>query len=282
MVRHAPESRDETVMGGVRTRIPQEDFVHPHDKAALKTLQAIPLFTRCLKAYLKFLPEEMLMGLNLAQKIRLGPDQLPKIYRLLPPICAELGIAVPELFLEMNPSPNAYTYGDSKVSITLTSGLIEYVDEDELRAVIAHECGHIVCRHVLYHTMASMVTQIGMTVFGKLAAMALPVQMALLQWDRNSELSADRVAAVVCGGPMPLVHTMIRLSGGPRSLTGEVNVARYAMQGLEYLKMGEKPWDHVLQTLTVMGENHPFTAVRTHEILVWSRTEQFVRLMHAG
>jgi Zn-dependent protease with chaperone function len=259
--------------------IAPSEFIHPADKAALEALKAIPLFTPCLKAFMKTFSEEYFLGVNLAQKIRLGPSQLPKIYDHLPPICQKLGIEEPQFFLEMDPSPNAYTYGDTKVAITVTSGLIEYMEEAELSAVLAHECGHVLCRHVLYHTMADMVTSIGESIWGPLAAAATPVKLALLYWDRRSELSADRAAALVAGNSDSMVQTMIRLAGGPRSLTKDVNVAVYAAQGAEYKDLNKSLWDRMLQGMAVMQQNHPFTAVRTHEILDWCATEQFATLL---
>ena len=49
------------------------------------------------------------------------------------------GLRVPEFYLEMNPVPNAYNDGDTRLFITVTSGLIEYMETDELDAVLAHE-----------------------------------------------------------------------------------------------------------------------------------------------
>ncbi len=133
-----------------------QNYQHDLDQKALEQLEAVPGFSTVLKAFLKVFSESMYQGLNMSSKIRLSKNQLPQIYCLLPPICETLGIAEPELYLEMNPVPNAYTYGDSKIFITVTSGLIECMQEDELKAVLAHECGHIACHHVLYHTMASL------------------------------------------------------------------------------------------------------------------------------
>jgi Zn-dependent protease with chaperone function len=254
------------------------EFIHPADKAALEALKAIPLFTPCLKAFMKTFSEEYFLGVNLAQKIRLGPKQLPKIYNHLPPICKTLGIKEPQLYLEMDPSPNAYTYGDTKIAITVTSGLVEYLKDDELHAVLAHECGHILCHHVLYHTMAAMVTALGESIWGPLAAVATPVKLGLLYWDRCSELSADRAAALVHGNSDDVVQTMIRLAGGPRSITQDVNIELYAQQGAEYWKLTESLWDKVLQSVAVMQQDHPFTSVRTYEILKWCATEQFASL----
>lgn len=118
-----------------------DTFIHPEDRAALENLRVTPLFPASVKAFMKVMPERLLHGIDMADKIRLGPDQLPEIYGHLPPICVALRIAEPEFYLEMNPTPNAYTYGDTLVFLTVTSGLVEYLEEDELKAVLAHECG---------------------------------------------------------------------------------------------------------------------------------------------
>lgn len=257
-------------------------YLHPEDKAALDNLTAIPLFPTCVKAFMKVVTEKMLYGMNMAQKIRLGPNQLPEIHKYLSPVCETLGIQEPEMYLEMNPLPNAYTFGDTQVFLTVTSGLIEHLEEEEIKTVIAHECGHIACRHMLYHTMATMILLYGVKIFGTLAAVAMPVWLALLYWQRRSELSADRAAAVVMNGASPVVDTMIRLAGGPKSITGNVNVAEYIKQADVYDRLlEESQWQMLLQGIAVMEQNHPFLAVRTREILKWCDTEQFQRILQA-
>ncbi len=255
------------------------DYIHPEDQAALDNLKAIPLFTPCMQAFMKIMPERLLRGLSLAQKVRLGPQQLPDIYQYLPPACEALGIEVPELYLEMNPSPNAYTFGDSQVFITVTSGLLEYLTEDEVRAVIGHECGHIACRHVLYHTMATLLAQAGASIFGPLAALSAPVQFALLYWARRSEFSADRAGAVVMREPKPVVQTMLRLAGGSKAITGGINLDLYIQQAREYEKLHESHWDQLLQGLQIIHLDHPLLADRTCKILDWCESEPFQRIL---
>jgi len=177
-------------------KLTPDDFTHPEDRAALDKLRAIPLFPACVKAFMKFMPERQLHGLNMAQKIRLTPRQLPKIYRHLPPACKALEIEEPEFYLELDPQPNAYTYGDKRVFVTVTSGLIDALEDDEIYAVIAHECGHIACQHVMYRTMTSFLIRLGERIFGPLSVLSIPVQVALLYWFRRSELSADRALPI--------------------------------------------------------------------------------------
>ncbi|OPY55899.1 MAG: heat shock protein HtpX [Pelotomaculum sp. PtaU1.Bin035] len=261
-------------------KISPNEYIHPEDKAALDNLMTIPLLPACVKAFIKLYPEHFLYGMNMAQKIRLGPEQLTEIYGFLPPICESLGIGEPEFYLEMSPVPNAYTYGDTRIFLTVTSGLIEYLEKEEIRAVLAHECGHIACHHVLYHTMANILINYGAQVFGPLALAYKPVILALLYWQRRSELSADRAAVVVMEDHQPVVDTMIRLAGGPKSITGKVNIELYIKQAEAYDKLiDESIWDRILQGVAIMNADHPFLAVRTREIMKWSQSDHMQRIL---
>ncbi|OQZ00600.1 MAG: peptidase M48 [Candidatus Brocadia sp. UTAMX2] len=259
--------------------IPARYFIHSEDHAAMEKLKSIPMFSSCVKMFMKLITEQQMHGLNMANKIRLGPQQLPEIYQHLPPIREYLGIEEPEFYLEMNPIPNAYTYGDTKTFLTVTSGLVECLEDDELQAVIAHECGHIACRHVLYHTIAEMILKGGAAAYKALAIASMPIRLALLYWYRRSELSADRAAAVVMKNAKPVVETMIRLAGGPKSITEKVNLDLYIQQADAYDKLTDSTWDKILQGVAIMQTDHPFLSVRTREIRHWCQSDQFKKIL---
>ena len=215
-------------------------------------------------------------GISMASKIKLSPTQIKDIYEILPPICAEFNISEPSLYLEMNPFPNAYTFGDTMVAITLTSGLLEYLNKDEIKAVLAHECAHIACRHVLYNTMANFLS----SGIGSLGAWAsIPIKLGLLYWSRRAELSCDRAAAILTNGPKQIINVMIRLAGGPKDITNAINVIEFANQAINYDKLLESKWDKLLQSYAAMGNDHPFIAVRVHEILKWTNDDSFKRIL---
>ena len=250
-------------------------FIHPQDKAALKTLQSIPMFDTIVKTYLKLFDERELRGINMATKIKLGPNQLPEFYQVLPETCSVLGIPEPEFFLEMDPNPNAYTFGDARPFVVVNSGLIDLLKRDELKAVIAHECGHILCRHVLYHSIGMVLLNIGSVgagaLLGGLSDLALaPVIWAFMYWMRRSELSSDRVAAYVMGDSSCVMRTMMRLSGGSARITENVNMALYEQQAKEYFaSLDESKFNKFLQAWAIKDHDHPFPAVRCHEIKKW-------------
>ncbi len=257
--------------------IKASEFIHPEDAAALRQLESIPGFPALVKKILSLGLEQMQYGVNMASAIRLSPTQLPEIYNHLPPICEKLGISEPEFYLEMNPMPNAWTFGDTRIYITLTSGLVEMMDDEELDAVIAHECGHIICRHVLYHSIASYILS-GADSLGVLGALTVPIQYAILYWYRKSELSCDRCGSIITS-PEIVSRVMARLAGGPKKLTENVNMHEWAKQADKYdeIRTGGL-WNKALQLYVTMGLDHPFNAVRVREILKWGESSQYMNL----
>ena len=50
-----------------------------------------------------------------------------------------LDVAEPELYVTMDPVPNAFTYGHKSPFIVITSGLVDMLDDEELSFVVGHE-----------------------------------------------------------------------------------------------------------------------------------------------
>ena len=256
------------------------DFIHPEDDAALRQMESLPGFPTFMKKILSIGFETLQYGVNMASAIRLSEKQLPEIYRHLPPICEKMGIALPEFYLQMDPNPNAWTFGDTRIYITVTSGLVEMMNDEELDAVLAHECGHILCRHVLYHSVAQWIIN-GVEIIGVINALTIPLQYALLYWYRKSELSADRAACIITS-PETVCSVMARLSGGPQSITNEIDMEEWATQADQYSSIrNANMWNKTLQMAAVASLDHPFAAVRVREILKWSQSEQYTILKNA-
>lgn len=254
------------------------EFTHPDDLDALELLDAIPILPTVLKKFLDLGLEQLYFGLNKASKIRLSPTQLPEIYNILPPICEILDIEEPEFYLEMHPSPNAYAFGDTQTAITITSSLVEMVSPEELRAIIAHECGHIACHHMLYHSLAQILANTS-GMFETLKKLATPIHYALMYWQRKSELSCDRASAFITS-PETVMAVMARLAGGSKSITANVNMEEWARQADEYEQIYNGGlWNQTLQRIAVLDQDHPFHAVRVREILKWKESGQYKKVL---
>ena len=128
-------------------------YLHESDEKALESLKKIPGFSAIVKSFMKDWSERQAKLRSMSSYIRINENQLSKYYDMLPPICEKLGIEVPELYLMMNVTPNAFTTGDTKPQIVLTSGLLDVLPDELIPTILAHECGHIACHHVLYRTI---------------------------------------------------------------------------------------------------------------------------------
>lgn len=256
--------------------IAYEKFIHPEDRAALEKLKAIPLLDTVVRQYLKYFAEDMLHGINMASKIKLGPSQLPDIYAVLADVCAKLDIPIPEFYLEMDPQPNAYTCGDVKPFVVINSGIVDLLCPDELKSVIAHECGHILCHHVLYHMLADVILSTGggiASIFGA-GLVTEPLKWALTYWVRRSEFSADRVAAYVMGDADVVARTMMRLAGGGTKITSAVNMEEFMRQAVEYNKfIRDSDKSSFLQNWMIKDLDHPYPAIRAAEVVKWFKCE---------
>ena len=251
-------------------------YIHENDRKALDALRAIPGFNQLVKGFMKIYSERSMNILNMSSKVRLSEQQCPRIYRLLPPVCEKLGIPVPELYLEMDRTPNAYTSGDTNIFITVTTGLVELMNEEEIQTVLAHECGHILCHHVLYHTLGRIILNGTATMLGLPPLATTAVNTAYFYWSRCSEFSADRAAALFCGGPERVVKIMMRLAGGCRDVSDEINPELFLQQAAEYANyVGDSKWNKVLEFVTLMNASHPFLAVRASAITEWCGSDLF-------
>lgn len=260
-------------------------YVHPSDKAALKSLKAIPGFHQLVKAFMKIWSERQYRISNMSSCVRMSENQLAKYYNMLPPICEKLGIEIPELYLELDVNPNSYTSGDTKPFIVVTSGLFETIPEELIPTVLAHECGHIACHHVLYSTMGNIV--LGGTTsalrsfvpYGGVASM--PLEIAFFYWMRCSELSADRAAVLCDGSAEKMSEVCMRLAGFDKDINAIASKEEFMIQAEEYKEMiKSSAWDKTLEFLTLKSRSHPLMTVRALECEDWAKTEQFNKILN--
>lgn len=255
-------------------------FIHEDDRAALEALQAIPGFTALIKGFMKNWNENQFRILNMSSRVRLSEKQLPTYYGMLGPICETLGIEVPELYLEQNVVPNAYTYGDTKPFIVITSGLLDALPDRLIHTVLAHECGHIACHHTLYRTMGAIILGGTAIVPGIGALISLPLKMAFAYWMRCSEFSADRAAVLCEETPAPVVELCMRLSGYTQRITDTASTEEFLKQALEYKELiKDNMWNQSLEFMLLANQNHPLTAVRAYEADAWGHSEFVTALM---
>lgn len=281
----------------VTTPVDCEQYIHQLDKVTLEALKKIPLLDTICAKLLSIMNDRQNTIINMSTKIHITEKQVPKVYNMVKSISNKIGIDMPELYLELNREPNAYTYGTEKFTIVIHSGLIECLEDDELYAVLAHECGHIACKHGLYHTIGAMVLNggeiglnelanylntkgfVGAIAGNVIAAVDSALELAFFHWYRCSELSADRVAVICCGSADPVIETMMRLAGGTTHIDSEINKELFIAQAAEYQESVDKnKINKGLEFLLTKNDTHPLLAVRAYEARKFAMSEEFKRI----
>ncbi len=260
-------------------------YLHSTDEAALENLKKIPFFDTLCGKFIEVFNERIWHVENMANNVRVSKEQCPRVYRMVESICVKLGIVMPELYIQLSRYPNAYTYGNKKVFITVTSGLLECFNDDELYAVLAHECGHIACRHVLYKTMARIILgggEYGLSFLDKsliAKLITVPLKAAFYHWERCSELSADRAAVICCGDSTPVVKTMMRLAGGIADIDKELDVDLFVAQAADYKELTESKANKFIEYFIHGADSHPLLAMRARKAREWESSKEYQRIV---
>jgi Zn-dependent protease with chaperone function len=256
---------------------------HPADRAALQALRAVPGVDEVIRKVIALLGGER--GIRLlfqGNAVRVGPEQFPHIWTLHVETCTTFDWPkVPELYVSQTPFFNAGAYGVDDPFIVLHSAALEVLDEDELRALLAHELGHVMSGHALYTTIAAILALVSLGVLPALAALAvLPVRLAFLEWSRKSELSADRAGLLGCQDIIMAQRLDMKMAGGGRgdAFAGQMNVEAFMTQAHEYAYSNEG-LDVVYKILNTLALSHPMHTVRAAELQRWVAAGEYDRIM---
>ena len=257
-----------------------KSFLHPNDAQALKALQAIPLLSWGLKKAMGLGTEEATRLMHMASDIKVTPQTCPHIYEMMLECSRILDMPKLDVYITQTPTVNAFTEGVERPMITLHSGLIDLLDENELLAVIAHEMGHAKCEHLLYHNLAIWALKIG-GFFGNWAQAAVTGLMAALyKWLRESELSADRAALLVVQDHKVVVNLLMKLAGGSQKIAAQLDYNEFLKQSRAYKTIADaNTWKKMINLYNTVFINHPFPVMRAAELVDWAESDQYKNIL---
>jgi Zn-dependent protease with chaperone function len=252
---------------------------HPADRAALNTLRAIPGFDDVVRKIAGFFGERGLRHLFLANAVRVGPNQRPKLNALYDEVIATFEWPRrPELYVTQTPFVNAGAVGFEDPFIIINSGTLGLLSREEQRDVLAHELGHVMSGHVTYSTIAVILLNFGLKNLPFLAGIALlPIQVALLEWYRKAELSCDRAGLLGTQDPRASLGTYLKLAGGSAG-DDTIDLDQFLLQAQEYETTGG-PWDSALKFFNTVFRDHPLNTVRAAELQRWAASEEYARIL---
>lgn len=251
------------------SEISSRAWEHPADRGALVALRKLRGFDTVVKALSGLINERAAQLVLLGSAVRVDERQFARLHRLLAEVGAVLDApALPDLYVAANPVPNAVTVGMDTPVIVLTSGLVDLLDEEEIRFVLGHELGHALSGHAVYRSILERLLALG----GVMSAVPLgglgvrAILAALMEWARKAELSADRAGLLATQDPATAFRVHMKLASGGH--LDDLDTTSFFAQGAEY-DASRDLRDSVLKLLLIEAQSHPFAVVRASDLRRW-------------
>ena len=224
--------------------------------------------------------ERAIRLLHVSNSVKVTDNQFPRVKHILDRVLDVLDWpSAPSAFVSNNPFFNAGVYGVKEPFIVLNSAILRSLDDDELYCAVAHEVGHIMSGHVLYKTVLWMLLKFSMGALPIAGVLAKPLLLALSEWDRKSELTADRAALLALQSERENYALLMKMAGGDD--LSQMDVNEFFRQAWEYENQ-KTLLDGVYKLLNTVGESHPFPVIRLQELSSWAASGQYKSILEGS
>ncbi len=166
----------------------------------------------------------------------LKPGENPWLEQEVSQLAKQADIPMPKLAISNDPTPNAFVFGRSRKSSTLAvhTGLLEKLNQREVKGVLAHEIGHLRHNDVVVMTVVSAIPMLawmlarsflwggrrnrdaGAIIIIAIISYAVYFisQLLILKLSRQREFYADSYSAVATGDPHSLSSALAKITFG--------------------------------------------------------------------
>ncbi len=241
-----------------------------------------------------FWSDRLVLMMHRAREIDVA--SAPRLHAIVAELAAKAGIPKPRVFMIHEAQPNAFATGRNpeRGVVAVTEGITQLLSERELRAVLAHELGHIKNRDILVATVAAAIAAAvtylahiaqfaaifgggsrddregGGGLLGTLALMIVaPIAATLIQLgvSRSREFLADETGAKLSEDPLALASALEKLDYAAHRVPPQHAEAATASLFIV------NPFAASGRSLMKLFSTHPDTAARVERLTALARRE---------
>ncbi|MFA7598032.1 MAG: M48 family metallopeptidase [Candidatus Cloacimonas sp.] len=265
--------------------ISSREYEHDLDRLALEHLSKIPGLDTLIKKFFELGIERLLRISQTGSFIRVTNDSYPELYEMFIKACNILDIEIiPDLYLQPDFEINAFTSGAQNHIVGISSLAVDLLSYDELMFLIGHELGHIKSEHVLYYQLARYIPYLGgianniIPGIGGLVSQGLA--LALYDWQRKSEFTADRAGLLVCQNLEAAIKVHMKFAGLPFKIYSNADVECFIKQATEFEGFDTGMLNKFTKFLLLRLQTHPWTVMRAKELLTWVNEGKYNEILN--
>jgi Zn-dependent protease with chaperone function len=262
------------------TGIAPKSWEHPADKAALTALKQIKGLDELVKNLVSVTTERSLKLMVLASAVKVTQNQYPRLYTILADVVDVFDWDyTPPLFVTQSPFWNAGVLGVKEPFIIIHSAMLQGCEDTEITAVIGHEMGHIMSGHALYKTLVYLLANISLSFIPMGDILVGPIKAALFEWNRKSELSADRAGLLAVQKAETSFNLLMKMAGAGD--LSQVNINEFFYQAQEYENQ-KTVLDSIHKILNQLWQSHPYPVIRLQELKTWEASGVYQSILEGN
>lgn len=258
-----------------------DDYRYPGEESAFRLLEKIPLLDELAGAYLKGIQETVSYPEIQGNCYRVTAKTAPRLHRLYTTALERLDMDQEyPLYVKADFDYNACAYGGNSPLIMLHSSIANWFTDDEILAVLGHELGHIKGKHTIYSCMIQHLRPLIRMIPSLGSALDAGFCLAMLQWYRMHEYSADRAGMIAAGCPDAGISVFSRFLGADAKLP-DIHVTREDLlaQAAAFEQENENLVAKTYTGMILLGSSHPWNVLRARELHQWNASGEFDSLI---
>lgn len=223
-------------------------------------------------------------------------DEAPNLHYIVADLAQKAGIKKPRVAIVPSDDPNAFATGrnEDHAVVAATTGILNILDEDELRGVLGHELGHIKNRDILISSVSAILAgmivtladigswviffadendESGNVIATIILSLLAPIAATLIQLtiSRAREYKADATGAQISGNPLALARALEKLEYGvsqnPMSEAKPTDAHMFIIN----------PFGHATAKIQQLFSTHPSTQERIKRLQEMSSNGSYLQ-----